>query len=435
MPSRGLAAIVFVCLLLHICLGSFGDRNEVWLVQGLFLGSFLGYFLLLKSPSLSIRNIWQWGLLFRLPFFFCLPHLSDDFYRFLWDGWLWLEGHSPFEYTPTQWVQQRIVQGKAYPEDLYNHLNSPHYHSPYPLFHQLGFALAALGYSAHEYLFSLSLLRFIILGAEMVVLHIFQKYQLRPIQQAAYFLNPLVIWEGIGNVHFEALVLAFLLLTAWGFSRKRSLYQPLLSFACAIATKLYPLVFLPQLFFHVSSRKKILLCVLLCFFLFVLFVPMGFSVGMWKSLDLYFRQFEFNSGVFALIKGIGIYIGQGDLTRYIGPFLGMLSAFGILLISYIRRRSDMLSIAPWLYLFYLLLSSTIHPWYLIPLIGLGVFQGLIFPLLWSYLICWSYIGYDSTGYQHPYLWILAEYLILSACWVWEFQQRRHKQIHYLLRKK
>jgi hypothetical protein len=45
------------------------------------------------------------ALLFRLLLLFAVPALSDDFYRFLWDGRLSLEGINPFLYTPRQLIQ------------------------------------------------------------------------------------------------------------------------------------------------------------------------------------------------------------------------------------------------------------------------------------------------------------------------------------------
>jgi hypothetical protein len=40
------------------------------------------------------------SVLFRLLFFFSLPNLSQDFYRFIWDGRLILLGLNPFTNLP-----------------------------------------------------------------------------------------------------------------------------------------------------------------------------------------------------------------------------------------------------------------------------------------------------------------------------------------------
>ena len=62
--------------------------------------------------------------------------------------------------------------------------------------------------------------------------------------------------------------------------------------------------------------------------------------------------------------------------------------------------------------FYLLMSTTIHPWYILTLIPLGLLSGHWYPVIWTFTVFWSYFGYNYRGYDLPIWWILGEYIIL-----------------------
>jgi hypothetical protein len=63
------------------------------------------------------------------------------------------------------------------------------------------------------------------------------------------------------------------------------------------------------------------------------------------------------------------------------------------------------------YFIYLLLSSTLHPWYILPLLFLSIFTTYLFPLLWSITVIISYAFYgegNTASTDEMLLWI--EYL-------------------------
>ena len=85
------------------------------------------------------------AILFRLIFLFAIPNLSQDFYRFIWDGRMILEGINPFISIPETFVEKGnipISQGM----ELYRgmgQLSGSHY-TNYPPVNQFNFLIAAV---------------------------------------------------------------------------------------------------------------------------------------------------------------------------------------------------------------------------------------------------------------------------------------------------
>mgnify|MGYP007000099231 CR=1 len=56
--------------------------------------------------KISLSEILFFGISFRLALFFAYPWLSDDFYRFIWDGLVIGENINPYEYTPSELINK-----------------------------------------------------------------------------------------------------------------------------------------------------------------------------------------------------------------------------------------------------------------------------------------------------------------------------------------
>ena len=127
-------------------------RAQFGQLAGLFAVALLAYAWLLRS-----RLPWRWGLglalLFRLLWLPATPALSDDFYRFRWDGLLVAHGANPFQYRPDAIIadgartvfKDEATRNQTLPrlQELYRALNSPHFYSVYPPVSQVIFGTAA----------------------------------------------------------------------------------------------------------------------------------------------------------------------------------------------------------------------------------------------------------------------------------------------------
>ncbi len=81
------------------------------------------------------------GIAFRMLLLFSIPNLSDDVYRFIWDGRLAANGINPFSYLPAEVMQMPAVTGNT--KELFAQLNSPGHYTIYPPVLQGIFWLAA----------------------------------------------------------------------------------------------------------------------------------------------------------------------------------------------------------------------------------------------------------------------------------------------------
>ena len=75
-------------------------RFEHFKLLGLYSLLFICYYLILKNTKIKSRYLTYLAIGFRLVFLVALPNLSQDFYRFIWDGRLILEGLNPYITKP-----------------------------------------------------------------------------------------------------------------------------------------------------------------------------------------------------------------------------------------------------------------------------------------------------------------------------------------------
>ncbi|MGI9543196.1 MAG: glycosyltransferase 87 family protein, partial [Cyclobacteriaceae bacterium] len=312
-------------------------------------------------------------------------------------------------------------------QDLYNDLNSSEYFTVYPPLNQLIFWLSTYLFPSSQ-LGSIVVLRLIILVAELGTIYLMRNLlktnQLPEKNVLLYSLNPLVIVELTGNLHFEALVIVFLLWSLLAL-HKTKLVTAAVTLGLSIGSKLVPLIFLPLLLKRLSWKKLIVFYIVTGFTLIVLFAPLlfdpSFVNGMSNSLSLYFRKFEFNASVYFVIREIGFAVKGYNIIATSGKSLAVATLVGILIYSLLQKpKLQSLSQAMlWALTIYLAFATTIHPWYVAPLVALAALGRFRFPILWSFLIFFTYIGYSKTGFQENLGIVIMEYLLVAGIAIWE----------------
>jgi len=408
--------------ILLVCgLGYLPEQGDfLWIM--LFIGPLFGLYILTYRVFKSHHDILFFvflSIFLRMCLIFAFPNLSDDIYRFLWDGHLINDGVNPFLYTPREWMTIPHQEAPIY-DLLFPHLNSPDYYSIYPPVCQAIFSICAK-LSPESIYWAAVLMKIIFLVAEVTTIYFLLKLvQLMHIPQQRvllYALNPLVLIEFSGNLHFEALMIMFLVMALWFYMRQRSKMFSI-SMALSIGSKLLPLMFLP--FFIRRFRKKklligLLLLVTTLVLLFVPFVNSELIHHLGDSVNLYFQKFEFNASIYYVLRWIGFQIRGYNMIHLFGPLLSILTLVSIVSLALLERPRKMQHVYKMLlfaFTIFLLCSTTIHPWYLGIPIMLSVLTRFRYPIFWSALIMCTYINYSGQEY-HEYLTVVViEYILV-----------------------
>ena len=375
--------------------------------------------------SLNFKALVVLAVLSRLVLVFSLPNLSDDIYRFLWDAELVLQGRNPYLFLPEDIV---TAQNQA----LYDQLNSQSYYSPYPPVAQVIYSLAAFISASKLHIFSI-IIKLLTVVAELgTFYYIARLLNLLNIDKSRIFiyaLNPLIIIELVGNIHFESFMVLFMIATVYYLIKDQSIKSAGL-FVLAIASKLLPLMFTPFLLSYLGIKKSIKFCLLTGGLLLVLFIPIMIGVAngtFLSSVGLYFQKFEFNASLYYLIREIGFLIYGWNIINTIGPILGILALSLICSLWFKNRaiidKQNIFALLLFTITIYLFTATTIHPWYLALPLAFCLFTDYRFPVIWSGLIFFTYYNYSSDPY-HENLWIVfVEYTIVFGFLVIELRRK------------
>ncbi|MEM8896494.1 MAG: hypothetical protein AAGC85_00250, partial [Bacteroidota bacterium] len=320
----------------------FVPRTDFISLLGAYALLSLGYLWVLKTQSKDESSFSQnlaWivapAIVFRLIAVFALPELSDDYFRFIWDGHLLVHGVNPFSSLPTEiWENQKLALSYGLTEALYAGLNSPEYFTIYPPVNQLIFYLAALLSPNSTYGAVLVMKAFVFiaeLGSLFLIWKLLEAWKLPLSRWSIYAFNPLVILELCGNLHFEALMIFFLLLFVW-LAQKQKWVISSLALALSVASKLLPLMLGPLLIKRFGWGKTIGFGVLMLVWLVLMFIPIldeEMIAHMGESIELYFQRFEFNASVYYILRWIGFQYKGYNMIATFGKILPMIVVGGI----------------------------------------------------------------------------------------------------------
>jgi alpha-1,6-mannosyltransferase len=147
-------------------------------------------------------------------------------------------------------------------------------------------------------------------------------------------------------------------------------------------------------------------------------------VNIQKSLGLYFQSFEFNASLYYIFREVGFWVKGYNIIGSLGPWLSISSMTIIITISYFGPKWMLPKAMLWVLFTYLICATTVHPWYILPLIPLGLLSGFYFPIVWSILIFVTYVGYTLEGYDLPMYWVVIEYFCLVVFMIFEFKRKK-----------
>jgi alpha-1,6-mannosyltransferase len=382
--------------------------------------------LIITSASVAFGAfVWWWyrqslytGWLFtamvialHLSAFLSPPALSDDYHRFRWDGELAIQGENPYRYTPSEYAEYTSLNDTE--RETLAAMNSPNFHSVYPPVCQYLWAFSAfISDSRETWILVMRIIHTLLnLLTIRIMIGLLRHYKLPVAGVGVYALNPLVVVEGIANLHPELIMILFMALSfrLWIIQREK---LSAVAFSLAVATKLLPLIVIPFLIKQGDWKKTLRFSAIAGMIITALWLPLMDVKGMlhilW-SLDLYFRHFEFNASLYFIARSIGTIIYGYNQIAFLGPALALASALLILLTA--RLKTDLLPAISTGWMIYLLCATTVHPWYILPLVALSAGTGSLWPLIWSFTVLFSYSHYSDPLSAKG--WIAAEYIVLA----------------------
>jgi hypothetical protein len=355
---------------------------------GLWGLAFAAYALAARSAeSISPRTIWAGGVVVRLGLVGAAPVLSEDVYRYIWDGWVARNGTNPFAYPPA------AGELTAIRTDWWELINHPTVSTIYPPGAQalfLGLAWIAP---------SVLLFKLAWLAADLLVAWLTSR--LSPegstLPLLLWLWSPLVIVEVAWSGHFEPVGIAVMLAAVFVARTRGWAGGALLGFGASI--KFAPLAAVPALF----RRHGAVAAGLAVLVPAVLYLPYaGAGARLFEGLRTYADVWQFNAGLFTLLDALPSAFGL-DLGRIVGA----LAVGGVALFAAARRweldRTLFLTIGT-----ALALSPTIHPWYVLWVLPFACLSGSRAWLLFSGTVFFAYAGRDAylaTGTWPEPIWL------------------------------
>lgn len=302
---------------------------------GLFIAIVYVYFKILKNHDKIFKDnkeIVKFIVIVSCIFFIMLPLTSTDVFYYIGTGWS--EAHygiNPYYTTVDElmasseeaandsillkmkgvWSNQTIVYGPIW-----------------PFICKILSGLSMGNLSVALYIYKLF----------NVILHLANTYLVYRITKnkkkfaLMYGLNPLVLFEGIVNVHNEILVIFFILLGLYFFVRKKNIPLTIVFFAFATAIKYFAMLLLPFIILYYYRKEKISKKVLYSFLWAILFIVV--LVGCYL---LYMRDFSVLKGVLTqqekFANSIFIFLAINNVDLALTFSKGFMLAYIVLYIS------------------------------------------------------------------------------------------------------
>jgi hypothetical protein len=264
LPAKNLSNTCLLALVVLSALLAFGHpflaEGAIWALYAALFLPWAGLIALGKASSLKWSHLIAAALLARLAFLFADPVLSDDIFRYVWDGRVGFDGINPYVHAPAAEALAHLRD-----PELWTNINHPEVPTIYPPAAQMLFWLnAALGGGT-------TLLRLLLLVVEAGAAGLLWLILARPsagvstgglgteaLKRAfvVYALCPLVIveiaWSGhVDVLAWMTLIVSLVLITRAKLKRTAAFAGVL--FGVSVAAKFLGLIALPLVLF--SNRS------------------------------------------------------------------------------------------------------------------------------------------------------------------------------------
>lgn len=413
-------AVVFVYPLWWLVESTLTGSQSVRSEQIAFLIASVGWLLAIRyHASVSLRTIVLIAIALRV---LLIPaSVSDDLYRYIWEGRVRAAGHNPYVLPPES-DELRDLR-----DPLYKQINHKYHAGIYPPIAQSVFVVAA-SISPTVLGFKLTLLGFDFLTLAVLVIALRAAGRDSRLV-VVYALSPLVLMGIAREAHLDAIALFGLAVLLWGAvvamrsARVVHLLAAGAGLGFAIGAKLFPIVLLPwavQFAWCSNAESKRMRARNVAALLGgAVFVPL--------IVTLFYFSFDFEQLFSRDASGLGgvqhfatnyhvLDVGQQALRLFLSDEYASLVAIGFVgvgaIVCAIQRLPPaiaQLSLFAWL----LLWMPTVHPWYVLWIMPALCFVSVPHPAPRSRSSQDTISSGAATGWGTPALLVLPVAIVLA----------------------
>ena len=343
--------------------------------------------------------LWGVGIVARVALLPLTPELSDDIYRYLWDGHVLVEGVNPYARPPDD---EALAAMRT---EWHGEINHPHVPTIYPPLAQLLFGLVNVAGG------TILAAKLVWLGFDLGCAALLQRIAARTGRNPArvlvwYLWSPLLIVETAWSAHFDAVGLFFVAALIWVAAGRRDdgrtgspagrflrVRKPAaLGTVLGLATlvKFAPAAVLPPLARRYGVRAVVALAAV-CAVFYLPFASAGIS-AMTGGLRTYARHWSANEGAFSLV----LQLARDPVLARVAVAVLVLAVAGYTA----WRRFSVERALLWIMGAGLLLSPTVHPWYtlwVLPMAALRSHGPFLLVGGLAFLGYWGFASFEATG--------------------------------------
>jgi len=321
------------------------------------------------------------AVLFRLTVFFPEPSLSEDIYRYIWDGRVQAAGLDPYRAPP------RDPQFQKLHDEQYEKVQHKQFFTPYPPLAENVFHLLA------RISPSLLLFKFFFFAVDLGLVEILRRLliaeNMPPSRLLIYAWHPMVILEFSNSAHVDVLAI-FLTCLAFYLSAQKKAAASFITLGAAVMTKYLPVFSLPYLL-RKHGWKNLLFFGAVCGLLVFQFYSQ--DLALFQGVTYFYRKFRFNDSAF------GFFYSLADHDAVVARRIGLSIVIATFAFCWLRKWEIYKTL---LYTFgaIIIVSQIVHPWYVAWMIPLMLFVPSWPWLFFSGWVVMSYIIRDL----YPVLW-------------------------------
>jgi hypothetical protein len=360
--------------------------------------------------SNSKKILWTvliFSLIFRLTLLPATP--SDDLYRYLWEGKLQLNWLNPYSLPPES-SSLEVLR-----DNFFSGINHKHLTTIYPPLTLMVFAVA--DYVSHSFLSMKSAFLLFDVLTLFIIVRFLRVMGKDPINVLIYAWSPLVLISFAARGHCDSLQIFLVVLALYLFSIRRNL-KSIVSIGLAAMSKFVFIIVTPFLI----PRGKLKYIAVLPLVIAILYLPyISAGKGLFSTLLHFGTQYHYNDSAHFLIFCLSL--GSPFISRII-TFMIFVTVLLYLYKDHLNTNyaetgpngnDAVLKFAFMVIGTFLILSPTVHPWYLTWIVPF-----LCFNNNWAWLVLTGTVVFYYFM-NHNLFSTLIEY---NNEWVWQ-------EVHWL----